>query len=296
MTSRSSKPDIAVVGAGRLGTTLALALQAHGYRVVAVTSRRRAHARALAERLNARVCSERVVWESARLVVLTVPDDAIAELAREARAQLRPGQAVIHCSGALGLDALAPVAEAGAQRGCLHPLQSFPERFGAADRFAGIHCGLEGDGALARQLASMVRALGARPFSLHGVDRARYHAAAVFASNYVVALHAAAEQAWSLAGLPREQARAALVPLSQGAVSALRALPIERALTGPLARGDVQTIDRQLRALRAAPELHAVYAQLAGLLLARPLALGPKPRARLRALLRAQLRPDRKRA
>jgi len=125
----------------------------------------------------------------------------------------------------------------------------------APDRLRGVSCGVEGDGALERRLARLVRALGARPFSLRGADRARYHAAAVLASDYVVALRAAAEDAWSLAGLPRAQAGRALQPLTEGAVAALGALPLERALTGPIARGDVQTVARHLQALAPAPEL-----------------------------------------
>lgn len=279
MTSTGRRPDIALVGAGRLGTTLALALERAGYRVVAVASRHRSAAKALAAQLNhARVCALPDLWQRAPLVFVTVPDDALATVARGARVQ--PRQAVVHCSGALGLDALDPVAARGGLRGCLHPLQAFPER-SAPERLQGVSCGVEGDGKLAAQLARLVRALGARPFSLRGVDRARYHAAAVFASNYVVALHAAAEQAWTLAGLPRGTARRALQPLSAGAVAALHALPLERALTGPLARGDVQTVARHVRALEARPDLRTLYTLLAAQLLARPLGL---PRARVKAL------------
>ena len=288
MKRGTRKPEVALLGAGRLGSSLALALDAAGYRVVAVASRRRAAASALAKRLKrAEVRTARELWERAPWVFLTVPDDELARVS--AGAQVQPGQAVVHCSGALGLDALARVAERGGLRGCLHPLQAFPQRF-APERLRGVSCGIEGDGALAGPLARMVRALGARPFSLRGADRARYHAAAVLASNYVVALRAAAEDAWALAGLPRAQAGRALQPLTQGAVDALGSLSLERALTGPIARGDVQTVARHLQALAPEPELRALYAQLAAQLIARPLSL---PRARLWALraLLAQ-RPD----
>jgi predicted short-subunit dehydrogenase-like oxidoreductase (DUF2520 family) len=265
---------------------LALALERAGYRVVAVASRRRAGAKALAAQLNdARVCALPDLWQRAARVFVTVPDDVLAAVVRNARVE--PGQALVHCSGALGLDALDPVAARGGLRGCLHPLQAFPERF-APERLQGVSCGVEGDGKLAAQLTRMVRALAARPFSLRGVDRARYHAAAVFASNYVVALHAAAEQVWSLAGLPHSAARRALQPLSAGAVAALHALPLERALTGPIARGDVHTVARHVHALGARPELRALYMQLAAQLLDRPLGL---PRARV-AALRSALQPN----
>ena len=216
-------------------------------------------------------------------VVLAVPDDQIA--ATCAALPWRAGQAIVHSSGALDLGALGAAAARGALRGCVHPLQSFPDRGGNPERFAGIRCGVEADRALLRPLTALVRALGATPLSLRGVDRAGYHAAAVLASNYVVALHAAAERAWALSGLPARSARSALASLTLGAATALQARTLERALTGPLARGDVRTLQGHLRALDAAPELRALYVQLGRVLLDRKLGLPARTRRRLQRLL-----------
>jgi predicted short-subunit dehydrogenase-like oxidoreductase (DUF2520 family) len=279
-----SSSGIGVVGAGRLGSCLALALSGAGHRITRVASASESSARALAERLpGAAHTNAEAVVEGTQLVFLTVPDAALGALAD--RLPWRSGQQVVHCSGALGLDVLQAVARAGAERGCLHPLQAFPERYAKAKRFSGIMCGVEADGVLLPRLVRLCADFGAGVVPLAGVDRAGYHAAAVFASNYVVALRAAAARAWALAGLPPELAQGALSALTEGAVEHLRGLPLEAALTGPLARGDVDTIARHLAALAGDPELSALYRGLGALLMSLPLALSMEQRAALSALL-----------
>ena len=130
-----------------------------------------------------------------------------------------------------------------------------------------------------------MRALGAEPLHLAGVDRAAYHTAAVFASNYLVALYVAAARSFELAGLPAESARAALLPLSQGTLDNLRSLPAAQALTGPVARGDVQTVEGHLQALQGDGALRQLYRGLGAALLRLPLGLGARARDRLKALL-----------
>lgn len=286
--SREIRSEIGIIGASRLGTTLALALERAGHSVAAVASQRPHSAQSFASRLAAAVALDPAgLVRRCQLVVLAVPDGAVAALA-SGLPWVR-GQAVVHCSGALELSALDAARACGALRGCLHPLQSFPERFGAAQRFAGITCGVEADGALEARLHALCTALGARPLPLAGVDRARYHAAAVLASNYVVALHAAAAQAWTLAGLPPERAREALAPLTLGAAENVERLPLHAALTGPIARGDAATVAGHLTALREAPELYELYVRLASALLALPLPLLPEQRAALESLVRKAL-------
>lgn len=252
---------MALLGAGRTAMSLGPALSRAGYRVALVSSRNGASAARLAAATGAgtmAVNAERAV--AADIVFLTVPDGAIAGEAR--RLRWRAGQAVVHCSGALGLEALAAVRDAGGLAGCLHPLQTFPSREPAPERLAGAWCGVEGDGSLEETLRGMVTAMDARPFSLAGVDRATYHAAAVFASNFVVALMAAAGRAWEAAGLPGELAREALAPLLLASASNAAALPSLAALSGPVARGDAGTVAGHLAALEAEPELRALYVEL----------------------------------
>jgi predicted short-subunit dehydrogenase-like oxidoreductase (DUF2520 family) len=114
---------------------------------------------------------------------------------------------------------------------------------------------------------SVVEALGGRTFRLEGIDRAAYHAAAVFVSNDVVAAMAAASRAWTLAGLPAGEARGALSSLLTASAAAIAERPLTEALTGPVARGDVETIRGHLAALESEPELQALYRGLAAELL-----------------------------
>jgi predicted short-subunit dehydrogenase-like oxidoreductase (DUF2520 family) len=274
---------IGFVGAGRLAASLASALHRAGYCVSAVSSLRLQSARALAHATGAgpATTADEVAGAS-DFVFLTVPDAAIAKVAR--RTQWRSGQAVVHCSGALDLEVLAPAVEAGGLAGCFHPLQSFPSREGDAERFRSITCGIEASGELAPALDRIARDLGSKAVRLEGIDRAKYHAAAVFASNYVVSLFAAAEEVWEQAGLPRASARPALAPLLLGAAENAAGRELADALTGPVARGDIATIERHLAALEG-PGVQDLYRRLALELLTLDLGHTPEVLSRLRAAL-----------
>ncbi len=264
----SDKPSLAIVGAGRVGQTLGVLLARAGYRVVAVHSRTRESAETLAGRVGAEVVgSPEAAAKAADLVLLTVPDDVIepvcAEIAR--RGGWGPGKAVVHTSGAHSLDSLESAREAGAHVGSLHPLQAFATVEAAMETLPGSTFGLEADGEPLRGwLTGIVKALDGRPLWLKPGDKAVYHAAAVIASNYVVALFACAAGLLEALGMDRDGASAALMPLTRGAVANLEKIGLPGALTGPLLRGDVGTIKRHLTALDAmAPEVASLYRLLA---------------------------------
>ena len=187
-----------------------------------------------------------------RAVILAVPDDAIAPLA----AALAPGPAIGHCAGALGLEALEPHAE----RFSLHPLMTLTPASGAADlRGAGAAIAGSTPGALALA-GGLARRAGLEPFTLADADRALYHAAASVASNFLITLEGAAERLFACRrrAAPRRAPRA---PSLENWV----ALGAERALTGPIARGDLATVSRQREAIAGrAPDLLVVYDALAG--------------------------------
>ncbi len=271
---------VGIVGMGRLGVALAAALDAAGYAPLLLAERGADRGSAAAELKDPTTFIARC-----DLIFLTVPDDALAEVA--ASYAWRAGQVVAHCSGALGIDVLAPAEALGAHIGGLHPLQTFPAGLPpeeAAVRFRGIVCGIEGDLAASDRLEAVARDLGARIVRLEGVDRAAYHAAAVLAGNDVVALAVAAARAWARAGLPIERAREALAPLIRASADGIGELPLDQALTGPIARGDVATVERHLDALAGDPPLLELYRRLALELLT--LDLGHQPEVRL-ALHRA---------
>lgn len=273
-----------VLGLGRLGSCLARALHAAQLTPVALASRRRSVAEQLASELpGAQVMDVDALAQATDVLFIAVPDASLRSVCEGM--PLTAANALVHLSGVHALDVLSAAADRGAQVGALHPLQAFPQHAGV-ERFRGIHAGVEASCASLRaQLEQTARALGAVPFSLQGVDRAAYHAAAVFASNYVVALHAAAAEVWRRAGLAPETARSALAPLTLGAAQAISERELPLALTGPLARGDVASVSRHLDALQDDPARAALYRALARELLLLPLSLDPELERQLLQLL-----------
>ena len=233
---------IALTGRGRLGSALHQALGAAGLHVVPLGREERPD-------------------EPVDAVLLCVPDAAIADAAA-----VVAGSAPLigHTSGATPLDVL-PADEAFG----LHPLQTFTADGGS---FAGAGAAIGGTTARALATAeALARCLGMRPFELADADRPAYHAAASIASNFLVTLEAAAEQVAATAGVDRE----ALAPLVRQTVENWAALGPGRALTGPVARGDEATVERQRAAIEAAsPELIPLWDEL----VARTRALSPVTR------------------
>jgi predicted short-subunit dehydrogenase-like oxidoreductase (DUF2520 family) len=276
---------VAVVGVGRLGACLVRALHGAGVQVTGLADDKTIHAQQLAEALGLHdvVRAPARVAERAEVVFLAVPDSAIANVATTL--EVSADQAVAHTSGAFDVTPLMAAQRRGAATGVFHPLQAFSPG-ASADRFTGIAVGVDAEPPLFERLARLAQRLGASSFALRGVDRARYHAAAVFASNYLVALHVAAARVWQEAGLPVDAARPALVALSRGALESMTAYDFARALTGPVARGDAATVARHLQALGADPDSHALYRALGRELMRLPLDLTPQVRAELEALLR----------
>jgi predicted short-subunit dehydrogenase-like oxidoreductase (DUF2520 family) len=183
-------------------------------------------------------------------VFLTVPDSAVAEVASRLAGgpQIHAGVAFVHTSGALELGALAPLRARHAV-GSFHPLRSFPEP-GPPEAFKGIVVAVDASvPPLLRTLNRLARDLGAKPRRVDDTRRALYHAAAVFASNYVVALMSVAVSLLEEAGWTESEAVQGLATLAEGAVANVRKQGPIAALTGPIRRGDAQTVARHLSAL-----------------------------------------------
>lgn len=263
-TCSSPRPKVGFIGAGKVGTALALALSRACYPVVAVASRSLSSAQRLAEAVDG--CSAFAdtdpVVTAADLVFVTVPDDAIAEVA--GAVAWRPGQMVVHCSGSLSAEVLDPARRIGALVGGLHPLQTFADARKAADALAGSAFGLEAeDTDLAAALRQMVEALDGTAVVLRAEDKPLYHAAAVVACNYLVTLFSLATGLWDAFGVAQPDAARALLPLVRGTLANLETVGLPAGLTGPIARGDVGTVRKHLAALQsAAPELLPVYREL----------------------------------
>jgi predicted short-subunit dehydrogenase-like oxidoreductase (DUF2520 family) len=218
-------------------------------------------------------------------IILAVPDAAIASVAEDlAQAGLPGAPPVLHLSGALGSEALAPLARRGFPTGSLHPLVAFSDdRAGA--RLDGAWFAVEGAPA-ARGLAErLVAALGGHLLPLAGEGKIGYHAAAVAASNFLVALLGVAERWMIDAGVPPQPAREALATLAGGAVESYRRLGAVEALTGPVSRGDEETVRAHLA--RLSPSDRRLYSVLAStaLTLARQRGLDPDAAVALARLL-----------
>jgi predicted short-subunit dehydrogenase-like oxidoreductase (DUF2520 family) len=199
---------------------------------------------------------------------LTVPDGAIATVARDiAKADgVPPGVAFVHCSGALGLGALGPLGSAHAV-GSFHPLQSFPKPR-PPEAFRGSLVGIDASAVpLRRRLERLARDLGSKPRSVAETERVIYHAAAVFASNYLVALAGVAVEMLESIGWSERDAISGLVPLMEGALVEVARRGAVGALTGPIRRGDVETVTRHLEALAGRRRIAGLYRMLGAIAL-----------------------------
>jgi predicted short-subunit dehydrogenase-like oxidoreductase (DUF2520 family) len=260
--------NIAVIGAGCLGTSLAVLLQRAGHKVVAICSRTHRSAQAAVALLSgARVVGDcGMAAMGAEVVILAVPDRAIAQVAIQVAAggALKRGAVVAHLSGALPAGILAGVRAAGGWQGCMHPLQSFANVENAIAALPSSFFFLEGDDEAVDVLRSLVVSLEGRPVRIDSAAKSLYHAAACAASNYLVTVVDYATTLMARAGVPPDVALPALLPLIQGTVRNLETVGLPDALTGPISRGDVGTVKNHLEALRRAPgDLVRLYAALA---------------------------------
>jgi predicted short-subunit dehydrogenase-like oxidoreductase (DUF2520 family) len=251
------------IGAGTVGTALAARLAGRGYTVVAVSSLSRDSAQKLAQTAGGcRVFdSNQAVADNAELVFITTPDDAIASVVSEVN--WHPGQSVVHCSGADSTAILEQAKEAGAKTGAFHPLQTFASPQQAIENIPGSTFALEAEEPLLGILKDMAAALDGQWVELKAGDKVLYHAAAVLACNYMVTLTKLATDLWQTFGVPPPKATKALVPLLRGTLHNIETIGIPNCLTGPIARGDIGTVNKHLDALKAtAPQLLSTYREL----------------------------------
>ncbi|MEP6758263.1 MAG: Rossmann-like and DUF2520 domain-containing protein [Actinomycetota bacterium] len=259
--------DIAIVGAGTAGTAVGVAWGRAGHRIVAATGRDATLERVAAWLPETPVRAISEAGAIAEVVAIAVPDDALPTVVTEVANVVTPGAWVLHLSGAQGLDVLAPIVGAGGRVLALHPLQTFADVAGALDALRDCAVAVTAVDTAGFGLGERLATdLGGRPFRLPDAARPLYHAAAVFASNDLVAISGAAEALLSIAGVP--DALGAMRPLQETTLANVHRLGPHAALTGPIVRGDVGTIDRNLRAVAAAaPHLVAPYVELSRLAL-----------------------------
>ena len=242
-----SQPRVTIIGAGRMGQGLGLALKRRGYKIALVART----ARDVTPPLMLHQGSRAEATSGAELVLIATPDDAIGTVAAELAAEgaITRDQVVLHLSGLLDRRVLLPLEETGAGCGSFHPLQSVAEAATAAERLKGAYVGIEGDDralVAAERLANTLRMI---PVRIPAAAKPAYHAGAAFVANYTVALVGVAERLARAAGVPPEIAAHIYLPLLGGAVANLNAMGPAAALTGAVRRGDEHTIRAHLDAL-----------------------------------------------
>jgi predicted short-subunit dehydrogenase-like oxidoreductase (DUF2520 family) len=251
------------IGAGTTGTALAVRLSQKGCPVVAVSSRTLSSAQKLAGLVsNCQVChTAQEVAEAAELVFITTPDDVITQVCGEV--QWHEGQSVVHCSGAHSVDILEPAKKLGAAVGSFHPLQTFADVDQAIENLSGSIFALEAEEPLLSTLKELTLLLNGSWVELKPGDKVLYHAAAVFACNYLVTLFKLALDLWLDFGVSSREATRALLPLLQGTINNIDNIGLPDCLTGPVARGDSGTIERHLSTLETrSPSLLTTYKEL----------------------------------
>ena len=247
---RKQKTAVSIIGSGRLGTTLAVALARRGYSIKSLVAHRvqraRKAARLLDDEVQVLAAKDLHSLRSADVFLITVPDDQIAGVAEEL-SRLEFTATVFHTSGALSSDVLAPLREKGWHAGSIHPLLSVSN---AGDPIDGAFWSVEGDKSAVRLGKTIVRDLGGKSFSIRSEDKPLYHAAAVMASGNVIALFDVALEMLAQCGIRRTTAHNILLPLIASTVRNLETTDPAGALTGTFSRGDLKTVKRHLAALK----------------------------------------------
>lgn len=263
---------------------LAVSLRQAGFTIESVIARSRGKsfqkARALARRVGARALIAPADVE-VELIWFCVPDSEIAAAARSFGGALAwKGRVAIHSSGALTSDELAPLRRKGAAVASVHPLMTFVR--GSKPVLTGVPFAVEGDSAGVRVARQIVKKLGGRSYPIRRPDKAAYHAWGTFASPLLTALLAVTQEVASLAGVRGEAAKRRMIPILSQTLANYAAFGAADAFSGPIIRGDVETVKRHLRVLRAAPVAREVYSALARAALQ---FLPAKKKAALRRLL-----------
>jgi predicted short-subunit dehydrogenase-like oxidoreductase (DUF2520 family) len=260
---KSQKPTVAIVGAGNLASALVPALHAEGYLIDQIVSHSRAKSSQNAKRLSARVGASYVSASKAKIraqiVWFCVPDAAIAEAAASLKAAADwEGKIALHSSGALTSNELAELRRRGAGVASAHPLMTFVR--GSQPSLTNVPFAVEGDAAAVRWARRMVKDLGGDAYTIRPENKAAYHAWGMFASPLLAVLLVAGEHVAAQAGIPRSDARRRMLPILKQTLANYERLGAAGAFSGPIVRGDSETIQHHLFSLRGVD--HAVYLSL----------------------------------
>jgi predicted short-subunit dehydrogenase-like oxidoreductase (DUF2520 family) len=262
------KPSFAIVGCGKVGTALGIFLTRAGYPSAGFASKSISSARHVADIVHSDHFSD-VPWDITRhadVVFITTPDSAIKDTCNtiSQNTGFADNAFVMHCSGALASSVLSSAKTCGAWIGSMHPLQSFAAAGQKTNPFQGISVSLEGEGPAVNIAKTIVTDLGGTVVTILTEAKTLYHASAVVASNYLVTLLDLAIRLIEEAGINRKDAFNLLKPLIEGTLSNIGKVGVQKALTGPIARGDIKTVEKHIEEIGfKRPELLSLYKMLA---------------------------------
>jgi predicted short-subunit dehydrogenase-like oxidoreductase (DUF2520 family) len=266
MAQNRNEEGIAILGLGKVGAAVGCLLKFAGRRIVAVSDRSPGALEKNISFTGGRAFDNPAdAAAGADCILITTTDDAIAAVCRDIvlAGAVHKGNKVLHMSGAGGLDLLEPARSAGAHVASIHPIQSFADVEGAIRNIPGSTFGITADESLREWSVSFVHALKGVPFFVAEKDKALYHAAACMASNYLTTLMHMVETTYETLGLSRKEAIRAFWPLVRGTLANIESRGAVDALTGPIARGDVGTIEKHLQAFHSSlPGLLNAYCEL----------------------------------
>ncbi|MGI6452606.1 MAG: Rossmann-like and DUF2520 domain-containing protein [Syntrophomonadaceae bacterium] len=257
---------IGIIGAGVVGTAIGVVLHGKGYEITGVHDVKSESTRQIVERIGCTAyTSPQEVSRSADILFITTSDAAIKEVVNilAQGKSFKDNQVIIHMSGALSSEVLKEAKAFGSQVLSLHPLQSFASVDGAIENLPGSVFSIEGDKSAFNTAIRIVESLDGEHFFLETAAKPLYHAGACVVSNYLVAIAYMGAALLEVTGIPRNAALKALLPLIRGTVNNLDNIGAPGALTGPIARGDWQTVLQHLESLsELAPEYKRLYSLL----------------------------------
>ncbi len=258
---------IVVIGAGKVGTSLAFHLQRRGYPIAAVASRTENSLERAKKYLKAEffTLEPKEAVERGEIIFISTNDDAVSKVVEKVSEEggFKSGQFVYHLSGALSIDILKPAQDLGAFIGSLHPMQTFPSIEAGIKKIPGTVFGITGKEEVLKVAKELVKAVGGKAVEVKDEDKPLYHAAACIACNYLDALMYAAFKFYERIGIEEREAWQAMKPLIQGTLDNIEARGAVEALTGPIARGDVDTVRKHLQVIeKSLPDFLPFYKEV----------------------------------
>jgi len=248
------KMNVNIIGAGQVGKTLGHLFVKHQLvHIEAVFNTRSQHAEEAIKWIGAgRYCATLEALPHADITLITTPDDYIEQTCSmlSKNQHIKPRDIVAHCSGALSSDALISAKKRGCFVASIHPMRSFSDLSLSVKQYPGTYCAMEGDTEAIEVLEPLFKAIGSLTYLIEQSKKIAYHAGAVFASNYVITLAKQSIDCFVSAGMEYEFAKRVALNMMQSAFQNIQHHHLEAALTGPIKRGDVNTIQQHIEHLQ----------------------------------------------